>query len=188
MLGGCAESFATLYDRRQGGVYRFALRMTGSEAFAEDVTQDVFLGLMREGCKFDPSRGSVKSYLYGMARHRVLRRLERERAHVAFDEDEGGTFVELPSAADDPFADLARDELVSLVRQAVLTLPAHFREVIVLCHLQEMNYAEAGEVLACPVGTVRSRLARARTLLTGKLRALKEPAVGGRVVKAGQAI
>ncbi|MDT5272014.1 MAG: polymerase sigma-70 factor, subfamily [Acidobacteriota bacterium] len=188
MLGGCAESFGALYDRRQGGVYRFALRMTGSEAFAEDVTQDVFLALMREGCRFDPSRGSVKSYLYGMARYRVLRRLERERAHVAFEEDEGGTFDELPRAADDPFADLAREELVNLVRQAVLTLPTHFREVIVLCHLQEMNYAEAAEVLACPVGTVRSRLARARALLAGKLRALKETAVGERVVKAGQAI
>lgn len=188
MVGGCAESFAALYDRRQAGVYRFALRMTGSEAFAEDVTQDVFLALMREGNKFDAERGSVKSYLYGMARHRVLRRLERERAHIAIEEDDGAPSEELPSAADDPFADLAREELVSLVRQAVLTLPAHFREVIVLCHLQEMNYAEACEVLACPLGTVRSRLARARALLVGKLRALKGPAAGGRVVKAGQAI
>lgn len=188
MLGGCAESFAALYDRRQGGVYRFALRMTGSEAFAEDVTQDVFLALVREGCQFDSSRGSFKSYLYGMARHRVLRRLERERAHVAIDEGEGGAFEELPNAADDPFADLAREELVGLIRQAVLSLPPHFREVIVLCHLQEMNYAEAAEVVACPVGTVRSRLARAREMLTGKLRALKEPSANERVVKAGQAI
>jgi RNA polymerase sigma-70 factor (ECF subfamily) len=188
MLGGCAESFGALYDRRQSGVYRFALRMTGSEAFAEDVTQDVFLALMREGCRFDPSRGTVKSYLYGMARHRVLRRLERERAHLAFEEEEDGTFEELPSAADDPFADLAREELVTLVRQAVLSLPTHFREVIVLCHLQEMNYAEAGEILGCPLGTVRSRLARGRTLLVGKLKALKEPAPEQRTVKAGQAI
>lgn len=189
MLGGCAESFATLYDRRQAGVYRFALRMTGSEAFAEDVTQDVFLALMREGCQFDPERGSVKSYLYGMARHRVLRRLERERAHVAIEEEEeGGASEELPSAADDPFADLAREELVGLVRQAVLSLPAHFREVIVLCHLQEMNYAEAAEVVSCPVGTVRSRLARAREMLTGKLRALRGPAWDERVVKVGRAI
>lgn len=188
MLGGCAESFGALYDRRQGGVYRFALRMTGSEAFAEDVTQDVFLALMREGCKFDPARGSVKSYLYGMARHRVLRRLERERAHVPFEDDEGGASEELPGAAEDPFADLAREELVSLVRQAVLSLPAHFREVIVLCHLQEMNYAEAAEVLTCPLGTVRSRLARARTLLVGKLKALQEPEPGGRVAKAGRLI
>lgn len=184
MLGGCAESFAALYDRRQAGVYRFALRMTGSEAFAEDVTQDVFLALMRDGCKFDAERGTVKSYLYGMARHRVLRRLERERAHVALADEEGGEFEELPSAGEDPFADLAREELVGLVRQAVLTLPAHFREVIVLCHLQEMNYAEACEVLACPLGTVRSRLARARALLTGKLRALQSPSAGERAVKA----
>ncbi|MFL6335932.1 MAG: RNA polymerase sigma factor [Pyrinomonadaceae bacterium] len=188
MLGGCAESFATLYDRRQGGVYRFALRMTGSEPFAEDVTQDVFLALMREGCRFDPSRGSVKSYLYGMTRHRVLRRLERERAHVSMEEDEGGACEDLPGAADDPFADLAREEMVGLVRQAVLSLPPHFREVIVLCHLQEMSYAEAAEVVSCPVGTVRSRLARAREMLTEKLRALKGPSVDERVVRAGQAI
>jgi RNA polymerase sigma-70 factor, ECF subfamily len=187
MLGGCAESFAALYDRRQAGVYRFALRMTGSEAFAEDVTQDVFLALMREGCQFDPERGTVRSYLYGMTRHRVLRRLERERAHVSI-EDEDGEAEELPSAADDPFADLARDELVELVRQAVLSLPAHFREVIVLCHLQELNYAEAAEVVSCPVGTVRSRLARAREMLTGKLRALRGPAAGGTLLKAGRAI
>lgn len=188
MLGGCAESFAALYDRRQAGVYRYALRMTGSEAAAEDVTQDIFLALMREGCKFDPERGTVKSYLYGMARHRVLRRLERERAHVAFVDEEGGSSEELPAAADDPFAELEREEMVGLVRQAVLSLPAHLREVIVLCHLQEMNYAEACEVLSCPLGTVRSRLARARALLAAKLRALKGSASGERVLKAGQAI
>jgi len=188
MLGGCAESFAALYDRRQAGVYRFALRMTGSEAFAEDVTQDVFLALTREGCQFDPGRGSVRSYLYGMARHRVLRRLERERAHVPFEGDEGVTLGELPRGTDDPFADLAREETVSLVRQAVLSLPTHFREVIVLCHLQEMNYAEAAEVVSCPVGTVRSRLARAREMLTGKLRALRGPTLNEGAVKAGRAI
>jgi RNA polymerase sigma-70 factor (ECF subfamily) len=191
MLGGNAGAFEALYDRRQGGLYRYALRMTGSEAVAEDVTQDVFLELMRDGRFYDPARGSLKSYLYGMARHRVLRRLERERSHVSIDGDAagGGASVdELLRASEDPFADLAREEMVSLVRQAVLSLPPHFREVIVLCHLQEMNYADAAEVVACPVGTVRSRLARARTLLFEKLRALKGPALGGRTVKAGQAI
>lgn len=190
MLGGSAAAFETLYDRRQGGVYRYALRMTGSEAIAEDVVQDVFLELMRDGRLFDPARGSLKSYLYGMARHRVLRRLERERSHVSIDggEDDGATADDLLRSGEDPFADLAREELVSLVRQAVLSLPPHFREVTVLCHLQGMNYAEAAEVVACPVGTVRSRLARARTLLVEKLKALKGPALGGRTVKAEQAI
>jgi RNA polymerase sigma-70 factor (ECF subfamily) len=72
MLGGSAGAFEALYDRRQGGVYRYALRMTGSEAIAEDVTQDVFIELMRDGRLYDPSRGSLKSYLYEMARHRVF--------------------------------------------------------------------------------------------------------------------
>jgi RNA polymerase sigma-70 factor (ECF subfamily) len=120
----------------------------------------------------------------------VLRRLERERSHVSIDNEEGGgsTADDLLRSGEDPFADLAREEMVSLVRAAVLSLPPHFREVIVLCHLQEMNYADAAEVVACPVGTVRSRLARARTLLVEKLRALKGPALGERIVKAGQAI
>jgi RNA polymerase sigma-70 factor, ECF subfamily len=190
-LSGCAEAFEALYDRRQGGVYRYALRMTGSEAIAEDVTHDVFIELMRDGQQFDPSRGSVKSYLYGMARHRVLRRLERERSHVSIEAGrEGGEDPadERLRSSEDPFLDLARGETVSLVRQAVLSLPPHFREVIVLCHLQEMNYAEAAEVVACPVGTVRSRLARARALLFEKLRALSGPPVGEKNIKAGQAI
>jgi RNA polymerase sigma-70 factor, ECF subfamily len=191
MLSGSAEAFEALYDRRQGGVYRYALRMTGSEAAAEDVTQDVFIELMRDARQFDASRGSVKSYLYGMARHRILRRLERERSHVSIEAgraDGAGPAAELLKASEDPFLDLARGEMVSLVRQAVLSLPPHFREVIVLCHLQEMNYAEAAEIVACPVGTVRSRLARARTLLVEKLKALKGPTLDGRRVKAGQAI
>jgi RNA polymerase sigma-70 factor, ECF subfamily len=188
MLGGAPEAFEALYDRRQAGVYRFALRMTGSESLAEDVVQDVFLQLMRDGHQFDPARGTVKSYLYGMARHRVLRRLERERRDVPIEEDAEGPSDERLRASEDPFHDLAREEMVGLVRQAVLSLPPHFREVIVLCHLQEMNYAEAAEVVACPVGTVRSRLARARTLLVEKLRALKGTTLGERRVKVGRAI
>jgi len=191
MLDGCAEAFETLYDRRQGGVYRYALRMTGSEAVAEDITHEVFIELMRDGRQFDPSRGSVKSYLYGMTRHRVLRHLERERSHVSIDagqaEGEGPTDGRLRSL-EDPFHDAARGELVNLVRQAVLSLPPHFRDVVVLCHLQEMNYAEVAAVVACPVGTVRSRLARARTMLVEKLRAREAPPSEERSIKAGQAI
>jgi RNA polymerase sigma-70 factor (ECF subfamily) len=191
MLGGCAESFEALYDRRQGGVYRYALRMTGSEAVAEDMTHEVFIQLMRDGAQFDPALGSVKSYLYGMARHRVLRHLERERGHVSIDAGQGdgeGLTDERLRSCEDPFLDLERGETVSLVRQAVLSLPPHFREVIVLCHLQEMNYAEAAEVIACPVGTIRSRLARARAMLVEKLRALGGPQVGGEKLKAERAI
>jgi RNA polymerase sigma-70 factor (ECF subfamily) len=182
MLGGDANAFEALYDRRQGGIYRYALRMTGSESIAEDVTQEVFLSLVRDHSDYQQSRGTVKSYLYGMARHRLLRLLDREKTFVSFEGTPGthGTDSAVPKAGHDrlrsphdPFAELARDEVINLVRQAVLSLPAHFREVIVLCHLQEMNYADAAEVINCPIGTVRSRLARARTLLGGKLGILK---------------
>jgi RNA polymerase sigma-70 factor, ECF subfamily len=170
MLGGDAEAFAALYDRRQGEIYRYALRMTGSPATAEDVTQEVFLSLIRDRSDYQESRGSVKSYLYGMARHRLLRRLEKERTLVSLDTtgDEASPAGSFQSTHD-PFKELAHDEMIAMVRQAVLSLPAHFREVVVLCDLQEMNYADAAQVIECPLGTVRSRLARARDLLASKL-------------------
>jgi RNA polymerase sigma-70 factor (ECF subfamily) len=77
-------------------------------------------------------------------------------------------------AQDDPLDELARNETIATVRQAVLALPSHYREVVVLCDLHEMSYAEAAEVLRCAVGTVRSRLHRARALLIQKLRATNE--------------
>ncbi|HMV50476.1 MAG TPA: sigma factor, partial [Blastocatellia bacterium] len=85
MLAGdadAADAFEQLYDRRQAGIYQYALRMSGSHALAEDVTQDVFMELMRDAYLFDPTRGTVAGYLFGMSRHRVLRRLQRERTFV----------------------------------------------------------------------------------------------------------
>ena len=189
MLGGDARAFETLYDRRQGGIFRYALRMSGSQSIAEDVTQEVFLSLIRDRSDYQASRGTVKSYLYGMARYRLLRRLQRERRHVSLDTSDGGAdeaaLDDLRSHYD-PFRELVHEEVVGLVRQAVLSLPEHFREVIVLCYLQEMNYAEAAEIIGCPIGTVRSRLARARTLLTSKLSMLQtaEPAAASKTESA----
>ena len=183
MLSGNVDAFGELYDRRQAGIYRYSLRMTGSEAVAEDVTHDVFLELMRDAKQFDPERGSLKSYLYGMARHRVLRRLQVEKNWVSIDgQDDQDDFSEELMAGADPFAELERDETIVLVRQAIFSLPAHFREVIVLCELQELNYVEAARLIECPVGTIRSRLNRARTMLVGKLSGLQRT-IGEEAVK-----
>jgi len=178
MTAGDADAFAALYARRQAGIYRFALQMCGSEGIAEDVTQEVFMTLMRDSHMFDPARGALASYLYGVARNQVLRRLEKERHFVAMTdettEDGGAANVSTHLvAADDPLAELARSELIETVRQAVLALPAHYREVVVLCELHEMSYAEAATALGCAVGTVRSRLHRARSLLCERLRAAR---------------
>ena len=190
MLGGDAKAFEALYDRRQGGIYRYALRMTGSQSLAEDVTQEVFLSLIQDHSDYQQSRGTVKSYLYGMARHRLLRRLQRERTFVSLDtsDDADEAFVDDLRGDYDPFRELAREEVVGLVRQAVLSLPEHFREVIVLCYLQEMSYADAAEIISCPIGTVRSRLARARVLLMDKLKVVQTANVAETSIKTDPAI
>src|SRR5439155_12886975 len=89
-MAGDEESFARLYRRRQGAVYRFALQMSGRRSVAEEVTQEVFLVVIREGGRFDPRRGSLMAYLYGVARNCVLRCFERDRVYVPIDEDTGG--------------------------------------------------------------------------------------------------
>src|SRR5260221_11692945 len=91
-LAGDEESFTALYRRRQGMVYRFALQMSGRRSLAEEVTQEVFLAMIREAGRFDPERGSLMSYLYGIARNHVLRCLERDRLYVPMaGEPDGGS-------------------------------------------------------------------------------------------------
>ncbi len=175
MLAGDEDALAALYRRRSPGIYRFALQMCGSQALAEDVTQEVFMVLMREGYVFDPARGSLNAFLLGVARNHVLRRLRRERFYVAMEEDaDNGQKTSLagPTSATlaGPLDQLARTEAIESVRRSVLALPERYREVVVLCDLQEMSYAEAAEILGCAVGTIRSRLHRARGLLIAKLR------------------
>jgi RNA polymerase sigma-70 factor (ECF subfamily) len=173
MLCGDEDAFTVLYRRRQGGVYRFALQMSGSEALAEDVVQEVFMVLMRDGRNFDPTRGSLAAYLYGIARNHVLRAFERERSLVSLDadsDDSNDATHENLVAHFDPLGDLARGEMVEKLRQAVLVLPAHYREALVLCELHELSYVDAAGALGCAVGTVRSRLHRARAMLGEKMR------------------
>jgi len=171
MLAGDEEALALLYRRRQGGIYRFALQMSGSKTIAEDVTQDVFLFLMREGHVFDPARGSLSAFLFGVARNHVLRRLRVEHLLAPLG-DESDDDVPLVHASSElcPLEDLTRAETIESVRKAVLSLPSKYREVVVLCELQDVSYGETAEILGCAIGTVRSRLHRARALLLAKLR------------------
>ncbi len=182
LLGGDEEAFAALYRRRQGGIYRFALQMSGSPALAEDVTQEVFMVLMRDCSRYDAERGSLSSFLFGVARNLMRQRLGREQFYVPMDDEVSETAIadEGVSGAS-PLEDLSRGETIESVRRAILSLPARYREVIVLCELQELSYADAALVLDCAVGTVRSRLHRARAMLIDKLRPREEevPAVDG---------
>ena len=171
MREGDEEAFGALYQRRQASVFRFAWQMSGSHALAEDVTQEVFLFLIRDGHVFDAEKGSVSAFLMGVARNYVLRKLRGERAMISLGEDSEDDFsADLADPELSPLDDLTRTETIEKVRKAVLTLPEKYREVVVLCELQELNYKETAEILECAIGTVRSRLHRGRALLLEKLR------------------
>mgnify|MGYP003288300998 CR=1 FL=1 len=175
MLAGDEEALALLYRRRQGAVYRFALQMSGSKTVAEDVTQEVFLFLMRDGHVFDPEKGSVSAFLLGVARNYVLRRLRVEQQLTPLGDDFDDDVPVLHASTDIcPLEDLTRAETIESVRRAVLSLPSKYREVVVLCELQDISYGETAEILGCAIGTVRSRLHRARALLLAKLRPATE--------------
>src|SRR5215218_8740966 len=188
MLARDEEALALLYRRRQGSIYRFALQMSGSKTIAEDVTQEVFLFLMREGHVFDPARGSVSAFLMGVARNHVLRRLRVDQVLAPLGDDAVDD-VPLMHASTDlcPLEDLTRAETIESVRKAVLSLPSKYREVVVLCELQEISYGETAEILGCAIGTVRSRLHRARALLLAKLRpATEADEAGSATVKSAR--
>jgi len=176
MKDGDEEAFTMLYRRRQGGIYRYAYQMTGSTAIAEDAVQETFLALIRQAGQLDPARGSIAGFLYGVARNQVLRALERDRPYVLLDaEDLGDRQSGLASAEfGDQVAGLAGSQNIAALRQAILALPPRYREVLVLCEIEELSYAEAAQLLGSAVGTVRSRLHRARAFLLKKLRPTKE--------------
>jgi RNA polymerase sigma-70 factor, ECF subfamily len=173
---GDAESFAALYRRHQAALFRFALRMTGNNWAAEEVVQDVFMTLMREPKKYDASRGPVGAFLYGIARNRVMKHLERLPRELPLDEKNGngGTARDRAVNGFTPAHWVEQQERTDRVRAAVLELPAEFREAVVLCELEELSYEEAAQLSGCPIGTIRSRLHRGRALLLAKLEILRD--------------
>ena len=170
VAAGDAAAFTDLFRRRQPDIFRFGVHMTGSAATADDVVQEVFLVVMREAGRYEAGRGTVTAWLCGIARNCVRQRLDRDRRLTSVDfanvvrepaSDAGGPM--------DPLAGLLRAERVDTLRRAVQALPVTYREALVLCDLQELSYRDAADVLACPIGTVRSRLHRAREMLAAKL-------------------
>jgi RNA polymerase sigma-70 factor (ECF subfamily) len=160
LLAGTAKgdehAFTTLYRRHHQSIYRFAYLMTGAPAAADDVTQEVFLVLMREAHRIDPDRGPLIAFLQGVARNHVLRYLRQNQRYIALDH-------ELVDSNPD------RRVEASLVRRAVLALPARYREAVILCDFEGLKQEEAARVLGVPPGTIASRLHRAHGILARRL-------------------
>jgi RNA polymerase sigma-70 factor, ECF subfamily len=170
MKQGDEQAFVALYRRHKDAVYRFALMCTGSPASAAEVTQETFLHFMTRTDQFDPTRGSIAAWLCGVARN--LARKEYNPRELATDPADLADDAHLSEAHidyDTPLERLLKGEVAEQVRRAVARIAPHYRDVLILCELSELSYAEAAQVCGIDIGTVRSRLSRARAQLAERL-------------------
>jgi RNA polymerase sigma-70 factor (ECF subfamily) len=153
------EQFTALYREHHPAIFRFALSMTGDRWVAMEVTQDVFVWLIHHPERFDPSRGELGAFLLGVARKYLLRRGKDAGRLVPFDPQAHSKAV--PAREFQPDAEG--------LRKAIAALPPHYRELVVMCDLEGLSYEQAAEATGSVIGTVRSRLHRARQFLAKKL-------------------
>lgn len=170
---GRAEAFTALYRRHQGPLYRYALMRCGSADMAADVVQDAFMGLLTQRFGFDPLRGQLQHFLFGVARKLILKLEEPRQRQVALPEPDEDGELELDMACEgaEPLARLLGNEAAEQVRRALALLPAHYRDVVILFELHELSYQEIAAVCQVDIGTVRSRLSRGRAALAKRLQA-----------------
>jgi RNA polymerase sigma-70 factor (ECF subfamily) len=157
---GREAAFLQLFDEHHPALFRFAYRLTGSVADAEDIVQECFLGLLRPTCSYDPARAPVRTYLFGVVRNQSLKRRRQ-------------TDWQGESASHDrsPESELLRAELQDVVAGAVMQLPETQREVLILAHYEQMPLSEIAQVMSLELGAVKSRLQRARAGLKEALAA-----------------
>jgi RNA polymerase sigma-70 factor, ECF subfamily len=162
---GDREAFTVLVRRYQRMALSLAWRMTGNAAAADDVSQESFVRAFRSLAAF---RGdaSFKNWLMRIVVHTASNyRRSRKREHP----DGAGSLEGRPATDGDPEESLLRGELVARVQDELALLPPHHRAVVVLREYEDCSYQEIAEVLGIPLGTVMSRLAKARELLRGRL-------------------
>lgn len=165
MQRGDGESFSILYQRHQQRVYRFATMVSGTEGVAADITQEVFMALI-DNHSFDPAQGELRAYLLGMARNLLRRHWRDAQRFETLAEEDDGPLGEALIDYVEPSALVCRAQQYGSLRAAILALPSYYREVMILCELEELEYQEAARILEVPIGTVRSRLNRARKALS----------------------
>jgi RNA polymerase sigma-70 factor (ECF subfamily) len=166
MRQGDESAFVALYRRHRDAVYRLALFYTASSAHAADVTQETFIHFMTRPEQFDPLRGTIGAWLCGVARN-LSRKAAGEREEPTDPEILASDTAPLAEQVDPstPLERLLRNETSEKVRACLAALAPHYRDVLILCELSELTYAEAAQVCGIDIGTVRSRLSRARAQL-----------------------
>ena len=156
---GDSEGFRQLFHRHYEAVFCFAYRLSGSVSAAEEITQDCFLSLLQHPVRYNASRGSLKTYVYGIARNLFLKQLRRSGLDVNL--EDSGAIIRRHEGLD-PAELVLREELGDAVRKAVATLPPLQREALVLFEYEGLPLADISQIVGVDVMTVKSRLARAR--------------------------
>jgi RNA polymerase sigma-70 factor (ECF subfamily) len=152
---GNEAAFLRLSDEHYLQLFRFAWRLMGSIADAEDIVQECLLALLRPNCGFDPTRTTIRTYLLGAVRNQSLKRLRRREQGMAPE----------PTDHHTPETEALRSELAEAVASAIAELPETQREVLLLAHYEQLSLAEIAEVTQLEVSAVKSRLQRARVTL-----------------------
>jgi RNA polymerase sigma-70 factor, ECF subfamily len=177
-----AEAFNALYRRHQGPLFRYALLRSGREDVAADTVQDVFLGLMTNTFKFDAARGSLQPFLFGVARNLLLKRDEAARRFVSTTAKDDGDEDAEEFVADEgtlPEQHVLANEAAEQVRRALTQIAPHYRDVLILYEIHDLSYVEIAHICGIDLGTVRSRLSRARAKLTELLAPAQAPSFAG---------
>jgi RNA polymerase sigma-70 factor (ECF subfamily) len=174
-LAGDEPAFIMLYEHLKGSIFRYAYYMTNSRTVAEEVAQEVFIQLLKQGGRYREECGDVGAFAFGIARNFVRRIERRERPYEPIPDD--ASMAKLPaSLVSEPESlarELMRNEVTARVQSAIASLPDHYRQAVVLCDLCELSYEQAASRLQCAVGTIRSRLNRAHAILAQKLQPLR---------------
>lgn len=163
---GDPAAFLQIYERHRDPVFRFAYRLSGSVELAEDVTHDSFLGLMKKPENFNPSRASLRTYLFAAVRNLWLKQLRKVGRESALDDLPEEQFI-APSR--EPLRRLMDDELSLKVKEAVSSLPPLQREALVLFDYEGLALSEIAGLVGTDVGAVKARLHRARARLRSAL-------------------
>lgn len=171
MQQGDEAAFVALYRIHKDAVYRFALLYCGAPAAAADVTQDTFMHLIARAGQFDPARGTIGAWLGGVARMLARKQMGEAREEPRDPAELHDDRHPAPGQVDEdtPLERVLRGEIAEQVRGAIARLAPHYREVVILCELSGLSYAEAAHVCGVEIGTVRSRLSRARSALAQRL-------------------
>ncbi|HEX2974212.1 MAG TPA: RNA polymerase sigma factor [Tepidisphaeraceae bacterium] len=179
---GSKAGFSQLVERYQRELFHFLVRFLGDRAAAEDVFQETFLQVHQSAAQFDPER-RFRPWLFTIAANKArdLMRSQARRpanplqAAISPGDDESGQFIDLmESMAAPPGENLEKEELQKMVHDTVMGMPDHLREILLLSYFHQFPYKQISDILAIPLGTVKSRLHAAVAHFADRWRALQE--------------